>query len=930
MQLPYTPDQARQLGVHNGETLYSSVRDERRLLAILAALDRLFDRCGETARYTDVCLRRWLRRRFPDRPYKSPFELVSKVDSERQYRKEMKYCLCFWLRTLQLSPPTARGIMRRTLSRSQREALSRLWLDPIWKEEENSTSPPTADQSYGESDYESDESEVEEDEEEGDDGIDDGDGKNELESDDDDSDAISSTRSSTNSPEVEYDDPTADAVLALCYYAVTEDFKDGRASSTILVYSSGLRGLLQPSGDQYLPPSRFTPVLSRLIYCSRLIFLEVILPRFPHHYIGLSSRPRYGQLKALNAARQEKMCEGTLSPMGEFLSLLSYGNALRRSQGPAYHFHWSDDSEVLSWDGTHHLTMENFRGLAREVCETATVRCKRLMYDWEPDDIDLQHIRDRISTTTPGYSFITDPANQLEGAYLELFMRACVSPIDGLLKMHTKDESTWDIAAAQSYLDAHDEFLKTLMVLMNLDGGQSARISELLTLEQCNGPSQQRGICIWGAKICSITRHHKARLVTNNEFYVARFFSTPVSRLIFRYLVYIRPLAQTILRKCFSYTSENTLLFVCLSQAGRRSSSWTTSTFTQELRRYCAAAPGVPSRFGAQLYRQVSIVITERHVRTAAAHFNRFDDITSHATEEVAYAWQSGHRPMQRHTTYGLDGAFPDHLQPSLLRIYARISGDWHAFLWGGQQQRSHVHSRIEELLHSLEAGADLQESLNRAADATLDNGDDGDDDMAPTAEPCLPITTQEDPSGPTGNQVSPMIGPFVHLAQLDLVVCTQCKCGDLAAQVNSHLLHPRHRRNFTQKQRHNIKTQVLNIPGIIKDPASLLQWTLPFPDTDPIPYIKPPMSDGLGCNACLYVVRGIQRMQEHCRDDHGWVNDWKRGGRVKQRAQQERLVPWRSNVRCQRIFEWGYRSCWFEVGRDRADSSVSSRGLDL
>lgn len=685
------------------------------------------------------------------------------------------------------------------------------------------------------------------------------------------------------------------------------------------------------------------------------------MPRFPHHYIGLSSRPRYGQLKALNAVRQEKMCDGTLSPMGEFLSLLSYGNALRRSQGPAYHFHWSDDGEVLSWDGIHQLTMENFRGLAHKVCETATVCCKRLMYDWEPADIDLQHIRDRISTTTPGYSFVSDPANGLGGVYLDLFMRACVSPIDGLLKMHTKDKSTWDIAAAQSYLDAHDEFLRTLMVLMNLDGGQWARISELLTLEQCNGPSQQRGICIWGAKICSITRHHKARLVTNNEFYVARFFSTPVSRLIFRYLVYIRPLAQTILRKCFSYTSENTLLFVCLSQAGRRSSSWTTSTFTQELRRYCAAAPGIPSGLGTQLYRQVSIAITERHVHTAAAHFNRFDDKTSQATEEVAYAWQSGHRPMQRHTTYGLDGAFPDHLQPSLLRIYAKISGDWHAFLWGGQQQRSHeavtavdeaigkslrLQKRHHEVTEtptessesheiwkrpriaspstssSLEAGADLQESLNRAADATLANGDDDDDDdMAATVELCSPITTQGDTPDPTGNQISPMIGPFVHLAQLDLVVCTQCMCGVLAAHVNSHLLHSRHRRNFTQKQRHNIKTQILNIPGIIKDQTSLLQWTLPSPDTDPIPYIKPPMSDGLGCNICLYVVRNIRGILEHYRDDHGWVNDWKRGGRVKQRAQQERLVPWRSNVRCQRIFEWGYRSCGFEVGRDRVDS---------
>jgi hypothetical protein len=83
------------------------------------------------------------------------------------------------------------------------------------------------------------------------------------------------------------------------------------------------------------------------------------------------------------------------------------------------------------------------------------------------------------------------------------------------------------------------------------------------------------------------------------------------------------------------------------------------------------------------MYRQISIAITERHVHAAAARFNRFDDTTGTAGHEVAYAWRSGHRPMQRHTTYGLDVAYPDHLQPALLRAYDRVSASWHTFLWG-------------------------------------------------------------------------------------------------------------------------------------------------------------------------------------------------------------------------------------------------------
>ncbi|KAL6405833.1 hypothetical protein AUP68_10972 [Ilyonectria robusta] len=649
---------------------------------------------------------------------------------------------------------------------------------------------------------------------------------------------------------------------------MTEGFEDGTASSTMLVYFSAVRGLSSPNGDEYLQPNRFTPILARLIYCMRLILLESVLPCRPHSYVSIPSRPRYGQLKALNAVRTENMCDGTLSPMGEFLSLLSYGHVLRRSQGPAIHFHWSDDGKILSWDGIHQLSMENFRGLARTALEAAIVRCKRLMYEWEPDEIDLRHIRDRISTTTQGYSFVTDPANGLESLHLDLFMRACISPIDGLLKTQSKRESTWDFTSAQAYLVAHDDLLRTLMVLMNLDGGQSARISELLTLDHCNSPSRPRGICVWGAKVCSITRHHKARLATNNEFYVARFFSPPVSRLIVRYLVYIRPVAYAVLRKCFNYASTRTLLFTPISQQGQSSSStWTTSIFTQELRRCCALAPGVPPGIGTQLYRQVSIAITERHVSSASSPFNRFDDRTGQA-QDVAYAWQSGHRPMQRHITYGLDGAFPDHLQPSLLRIYERVSRSWHAFLWEERQQENcHAHDLVETVaapsgdagrgvqllkrryegtetspqpserrLHTKRqriaspldratqgGDADLYESAAVEVDMLLVG--DGDEDTAVCNEPSSSVAAQEDISDAPGNPSSLAMGPFVFLPQVNLVVCTQCMYCVIVAHIDRHLRQPCHRRLYTQKQRCDIISEVLTIPNGFRVRGVKLLW---------------------------------------------------------------------------------------------------------
>ena len=50
--------------------------------------------------------------------------------------------------------------------------------------------------------------------------------------------------------------------------------------------------------------------------------------------------------------------------------------------------------------------------------------------------------------------------------------------------------------------------------------------------------------------------------------------------------------------------------------------------------------------------------------------FNRIDDKGPEADLNVVFAWQSGHRPLQRGTNYGLDGAFPTQMQPALLRAY--------------------------------------------------------------------------------------------------------------------------------------------------------------------------------------------------------------------------------------------------------------------
>ncbi|KAH7129646.1 hypothetical protein B0J13DRAFT_588495 [Dactylonectria estremocensis] len=286
--MPWTSGQRFWLGDHDGKELYSSVGDECKLASITAALDRLFDCCADTVRYTDVSVRRWLRGRFLHCLYKAPFELIIRPTSERQYR-------------------------------------NKLWTDLIW-DEQRIIDQADAEYPYNEDIVsESEESECEDTDDEA------GDGEEipvYAEDNSDQSEDESVLSEGSYSPMAGPNDPHADIILRFYYDMATEDFEDRRSSSSLLIYFSAIRGLSRSSGNEYLRPARFTPILAALIYCARLVILETVLPRFPHLYTGIPARPLFGYLKALNAIRVEKMCDGTMSPLGEFLSLLAYGRAL--------------------------------------------------------------------------------------------------------------------------------------------------------------------------------------------------------------------------------------------------------------------------------------------------------------------------------------------------------------------------------------------------------------------------------------------------------------------------------------------------------------------------------------------------------------------------------------------------------------------------
>ena len=242
-------------------------------------------------------------------------------------------------------------------------------------------------------------------------------------------------------------------------------------------------------------------------------------------------------------------------------------------------------------------------------------------------------------------------------------------------------DDDWNMDAVRRYLKLHDDFQGLLMLLIFLFGGQVPRGTDLLAVEHCNSPSNRRGVYIYAGTIVIINNVNKARRATNREFYVVRVLPKEAAELFYAYLVYIRPLYCMLYRRCLHVDLDTSLLFFSATDP---KNPCKTSRLTKSLKEYTTRAIGFP--VGVREFRQLTIAITEKHIKQISKPFNQYDDKTKEADRNVAFAWQSGHRPLQRGVSYGLDGAFPDRLQPALLEVYRWVSGEWHNFLQHGDE----------------------------------------------------------------------------------------------------------------------------------------------------------------------------------------------------------------------------------------------------
>lgn len=307
---------------------------------------------------------------------------------------------------------------------------------------------------------------------------------------------------------------------------------------------------------------------------------------------------------------------------------------------------------------------------------------------------------------------------------------------------------------------------------------------------------------------------------------MARFLPARLGAIIIQYMAYIRPVANLLRRERDHYRNKLQPEFQSRFLFQKDQKRWLSSRVTAIIG--SAALKVWQQQLTVQMYRQIAIGITEKHVREVYKPFNQYNDRGVDADRNVVFAWQSGHRPLQRGITYGLDGAYPHQLQPALLRIYEWASAKWHEFI--GLQSK---------LTEDVEAVNSISKAMPKANKSQAKD---------------------RSKKGRVEHLRMPASQAVTVLQAHRLAVCTHCK---LAIHPGPGIeAHFRRKHCVVDDDLICIKRSYSTLK--LNNPDTIL---LPDDYSKPIPELF--VYKGYTCHLCKYITRAKGVLQQHMKQQH-------------------------------------------------------------
>ena len=280
----------------------------------------------------------------------------------------------------------------------------------------------------------------------------------------------------------------------------------------------------------------FSFMLAGIVYCIRVIAVEVILPSEEREDQDDEDDERFKQ------TRDRFLADGTYSVMSKALSILAYGKSIAMNHSNAGSISWSDDRTEMSYKGTP-IDVARFGSMVRGVIAEAEDKLwKDLIWATREQrfEVPLDKLQDDVTWTKRGVSFIDNANNGLQDKR-EWMTRRALADARGK-KMWKQKE--WSRPEVRKYLRKVDRFRELLLFCIHVTGGQPARGTEITSIRFRNGFQQDRNIFAIQGHMVVVTRYHKSQSQFDKPKVIPRFLPWRVGQLLAIYLAYVQPFQQ--------------------------------------------------------------------------------------------------------------------------------------------------------------------------------------------------------------------------------------------------------------------------------------------------------------------------------------------------------------------------------------------------
>jgi hypothetical protein len=454
----------------------------------------------------------------------------------------------------------------------------------------------------------------------------------------------------------------------------------------------------------------YSYMLAGVVYCTRVLALEIILPSGAREAQDEADDRRFRQL------RDEYLADGTYSVVSKMLSLLAYGKTIALSHSNAGTTQWEDGRKVMRYRGQP-ISLARLRKMIHDVIDKAADKLwAELMWTQRNDrfEIPLDKLEDDVTFTKRGISFVTNKRNGLMDKRGWMLEQAFAHP-EGR-KLHPGE--SWSKLPVLKYLRQVDRFRELLLFLVHVTGGQPARGSEITTIRFRDGFLQDRNVFAMAGQMVIVTRYHKSQSQFDKPKVIPRFLPWRVGQLLAVYLVYVQPLEQFLSEEVrgFGYSDH------VWSNEFR---PWVTDRLTKIISRETQKGLGI--RLTTLDYRHVAIAVGREVVGN---HFAKGYIEEASEVEEAEIddddgleisAGRSGEIGANR---YGVSLDVIKHLSSRSIDTFRPLSTEWHTFFGlqsfrqvAGQKRAAHVRSESSSI------GSEQQQDQRRSTLMMQNNG---------------------------------------------------------------------------------------------------------------------------------------------------------------------------------------------------------------